>query len=211
MSTSPAPVEVLHADGQLADPDVWFPDTDPDTLTEEPFLVVAITGSQASGKSTLVNAIFSTTFPVADSLSSGLAAAPAVYAQRAPANPDLQLLRNTLVFDLEGADARSRGRDAKIFTAQSTSFVAAMADVVIVNLWFHDACRYDSTAYALIRSILNTSAQSLVDGASYRSALVLTVRDAEQDSDDSNSALHDLIAQDVSCRKSFSLIIYSIN
>lgn len=195
MSASP-PVEVLHADGELAPPDSWFPNASPDSLPDDPFFVVAIAGPQASGKSTLVNAIFSTTFPVADGLTVGVATTPGILAQRI--TPSSTIPHDTLVFDVEGADARSRGRDAKLFAAQSASFVAALADVVIINIWFHDACRYDSAAYALIRSVLNTSAQAVVDGASLKSALVVVVRDFDDDSDEGSLALESLVAQDVS-------------
>lgn len=190
---SSEPVEILHPDGELAPPEEWFPDTEADTLPEDPFLVVAITGPQASGKSTLVNAVFKTSFPVSDRSSVGMATTAGILAQRVP-----DVSRPTLVFDVEGADARARGRDAKLFAAQCASFVSALADVVIVNLWYHDACRLDSSAYSLLRSVLNASAQALVDGASVRTALVVAVRDVDDGSDEAVNSLHDLITNDVS-------------
>ena len=111
-----------------------------------------------------------------------------------------------LVLDVEGADARARGRDAKVFAAMCAAFVSTVADVVIVNLWFHDACRLDSAAYSLLRTILKTSAQGLVDGAEARTALVIAVRDTEEDSETGLQSIRDMIKNDVSHRQSsFSL------
>lgn len=187
---SSEPVEILHPDGDLAPPESWFPDSD--SLPEDPFLVIAIVGPQASGKSTLVNAAFDTSFPVADRSSIGESTTAGILAQRVSDAP-----RPTLVFDVEGGDARARGRDAKLFSAQCASFVSALADVVIVNLWFHDAYRLDCSAFSLIRSILNSSAQALADGASVRTSLIVSVRDVDDDSDDAVDSLHDLINDDV--------------
>lgn len=192
-SSASNPVQVLHPDGELASPESWFPELPTDSLSDEPFLVVAITGPQSTGKSTLLNALFSTDFPVPDRrLSVGGASTAGIVAQRATA-----MSRDTLVFDVEGPDTRSRSRDSQLFAAKSASFVSALADIIIVNLWFHDACRYDSSAYTLIRSILNSSAQVLADGDSVRSALLISVRDVDDDSEEGVSSLEQLISQDV--------------
>lgn len=174
----------------MTQPDSWFPDSE-DELTQDPFFVVAITGPQASGKSTLANALFNSSFPVASRGSVGSATTRGILSSR------VQSPVPTLILDVEGADARSRGRDAKLFASQCASFVSALADVVIVNLWFHDACRLDSAAYALLRSILKACAQALVDGAEARTALVIAVRDADDDSQGSLESLQDMIAVDV--------------
>lgn len=199
MSTHP--VEILHPDGVLASPEAWFPDNS-ESLPEDPFFVVAITGPQASGKSTLLNAIFETSFPVADRSQVGIATTRGILAQRV-SDTD----RPTLVLDVEGADARARAREAKLFASRAATFVSALADVVIVNLWFHDACRLDSSAYSLIRAVLNSSANSLVDQAPVHTVLVIAVRDVDDDAPDASSSLHDLITNDV---RSLPLIFVSI-
>lgn len=184
------PVEILHPDGMLAPPETWFPDAD--SLPEDPFFIVAIMGPQASGKSTLVNALFETSFPVADRNQVGIATTRGILAERA-SDTDTP----TIVLDVEGADARARGRDAKVFAYRAASFVSALADVVIVNLWFHDACRFDSSAYSLIRAVLNSTAQSLADDSPARISLIIAVRDVDDDAPESTSSLRDLITSDV--------------
>lgn len=113
------------------------------------------------------------------------------------ARPDASC--DLLILDVEGADARARGREAKTFASRCASFVTALADVVIVNLWFHDACRLDSAAYSLLTSVLLTCAQGMVDGAMVRTALVVTVRDAEDDTPDGAEELSAMISSDVRC------------
>lgn len=98
---------------------------------------------------------------------------------------------------MEGADARSRGRDAKNFAARCVSFVASLADVVIVNMWYHDACRLDSAAYDLLRSVLVTCAEGLVGGSEARTGLVVAVRDADDESLDAINQLKQVIISDL--------------
>ncbi|CAN8067841.1 unnamed protein product [Agarophyton chilense] len=185
-----SPTEVLAADGELAPPDTWFPPRV--ELSSDPFTVVAITGPQASGKSTLVNALFSTDFPVATRGSVGTATTRGILASQlqTPHGP-------TLVLDVEGADARARGRHAKLFAAQCASFVTAVADVVIVNLWFHDACRLDSAAHSLLRSILFSAAHALADGAPAKTALIVAVRDFDDDAQHASQSVTSMIQEDV--------------
>lgn len=184
------PVQILSADAELADPAVWLPDT----TAAAPPLVIALTGPQASGKSTLANALFATAFPVAARGTVASATTRGIQLARV-ARPDADVI----VLDVEGADARARGRDAKAFAARCAAFVTALADVVLVNLWFHDACRVDSAAHSLISSVLHTCAQGLVDGAASRTALLVTVRDVDDESPDSQEQISAMVQNDVSC------------
>lgn len=178
------PVEILSADGELADAQDWVTYGS----AASSFFVVAVAGPQASGKSTLANALFGTDFPVARSGVVGEATTRGILLSHVPHDHPT---KDTLVLDVEGADARARGRDAKAFAARCAALVTALADVVLVNMWYHDACRLDSAAYSLIRSILFTCAEGMADGSLARTSLVVAVRDADEDSSD---ALHELTA-----------------
>lgn len=185
-------VEILNPDGEVTPSAQWFPD--PSTsLTSDPFFVVAVIGPQSSGKSTLANAIFSANFPVGSRGTLGHATTRGILAARPTATSPA-----TLVLDVEGADARARGRDAKIFAAMCAAFVAALADVIVVNLWYHDACRLDSAAYSLLHTILKSAAHALLDGVQSKTALVIAVRDTEEDSPDDLDSLRSIIIDDVS-------------
>lgn len=186
-----APVEILSPDGDLAEAQDWLAEpSDVDSI-----FVVAIAGPQASGKSTLANALFNTDFPVAKRGVVGEATTRGILLSQVSATESIS--KDTLVLDVEGADARARGRDAKGFASRCAAFVTALADVVIVNLWFHDACRLDSAAYSLIRSILFTCADGLADGNEARTSLVIAVRDAEEDSNEALDELSSMIQHDV--------------
>lgn len=186
------PVEIISHEADLSDPSDWLPDDL--VYSSDPLFIVAITGPQASGKSTFANALFNTSFPVANRGSIATATTRGIllsYVSSESSRP------HTVVLDVEGADARSRGKEAKTFAARCASFVSALADVVVVNMWYHDACRLDSAAYSLLRSVLLTCAQGLVDGSDAHTALVVAVRDAEDDSSDATDELKQMIISDV--------------
>lgn len=203
-------------------------DLDPATLIR----VVAILGPQASGKSTLCNALFHTNFPIAPRgavavpTTRGIDAAvcspkiiPASVLQNGletvSASSPLKLqcdiskdggiypqstCSRTVVLDVEGADARDRGRAGKAFQTRATTFVASIADTILLNLWFHDTTRVDSAGYGLLHTILATSARMLRENAAAgnhrrpKTCIIFVIRDIEDDY--SHSALSDLLLKD---------------
>lgn len=87
---------------------------------------VAVFGSQSTGKSTLLNRLFGTTFDVMDSkrrqqTTKGIWMCPSAYS-------------STLVMDVEGTDGRERGEDQD-FERKSALFSLASSEVLLVNLW----------------------------------------------------------------------------
>lgn len=179
-------VEVVDTSGEITSPDQpWF-----DSASQsDQATIVAILGPQASGKSTLANALFGTEFPVASQSSVGSSTTRGILAARPTERTDI------VVFDVEGADARERGRDGKIFQARCASFVSNLADCIVLNMWYHDTCRVDSTGYELLKSVLLTCAQVIVDGSAARTVLVFAVRDVEDDVD--ADSLRNLVSSDV--------------
>jgi hypothetical protein len=88
--------------------------------------VVAVFGSQSTGKSTLLNRLFGTTFDVMDEsrrqqTTKGIWMCPSKYS-------------STLVMDVEGTDGRERGEDQD-FERKSALFSLASTEVLLVNLW----------------------------------------------------------------------------
>lgn len=178
-------VEVVNAVGEICSAnEPWF-DSAPDSNA----VIVAILGPQASGKSTLANELFGTAFPVAARTTVGSSTTRGILAARPSDRPDV------VVLDVEGADARERGRAGRNFQARCASFVANLADCIILNMWYHDTCRVDSTGYELLRNVLLTCAQAIAEGSSPRSALVFAIRDVEDDVDP--STLQNLVSNDV--------------
>lgn len=88
--------------------------------------IVSVFGSQSTGKSTLLNGLFGTTFDVMDEsrrrqTTKGIWMCPSAYS---PA----------LVMDVEGTDGRERGEDQD-FERKSALFSLASSEVLLVNLW----------------------------------------------------------------------------
>jgi Root hair defective 3 GTP-binding protein (RHD3) len=190
----------LSAPFQLVQADTTFA-RDADTLLSSrggrALRAVAVLGAQASGKSTLINALYATRFRVAGRASVGRATTRGIAAAAVelPGDGNAPLL----LLDVEGADARERGRAGKAFQARATTFVASIADVLLLNLWYHDTGRVDSAGYGLLRTVFTTSARLIVDGAAagaeehIRSALVFVVRDVEEDVMNGTRDRHDYV------------------
>lgn len=187
-----SPMEVISSTGEMNHPDDWHPTTIPSS--DDRAFVVAILGPQASGKSTLANHLFSTQFPVA---SRGAIASATTRGILVSHLFPIASRPHTIVLDVEGADARSRGRNAKAFASRCAKFVAALADVVIVNLWFHDACRLESAAYSAVTAVLAKCAQGIVDGENARTAILIVIRDVDDESPDAIADLTEMIIHDV--------------
>ncbi|XP_024402965.1 protein ROOT HAIR DEFECTIVE 3 [Physcomitrium patens] len=112
------------------------------------YAVVAIMGPQSSGKSTLLNHLFRTTFKEMDALTGRNQTTKGVWLQRAE-----RIDPCTLVMDLEGTDGRERGEDDTSFEKQSALFSLAIADIVLINLWCHDIGREQASNKPLLKTV----------------------------------------------------------
>lgn len=112
------------------------------------YAVVAIMGPQSSGKSTLLNHLFSTSFREMDAFSGRSQTTQGVWLARAAhINP------TTIVMDLEGTDGRERGEDDTAFEKQSSLFALAVADVLLINMWCHDIGREQAANKPLLKIV----------------------------------------------------------
>lgn len=169
------PVQIIDADGNaVVDTDYWF-EQHADSDEQSP-VIISILGAQASGKSTLLNSIFSTKFSVAPRSSVGSASTKGIYAAL-DSDDDL-----TVALDVEGSDSRERGRGGRIFHSRLASFVTAISDVIVVNIWYHDLGRLDASGYVLLQDIFDEAVKLAdADSDSFRTRLVFTVRDVDSD------------------------------
>ncbi|QSL64677.1 hypothetical protein MERGE_001979 [Pneumocystis wakefieldiae] len=112
--------------------------------------VVAVLGSQSTGKSTLLNKLFSTCFSTMDSLVRKQTTKGIFYI----------LSRNTniLIMDVEGMDGRERGEDQD-FERKSALFALAISDVIIINLWEHQIGLYQGANMGLLKTIFEVNLQ----------------------------------------------------
>ncbi|CAI5528003.1 unnamed protein product [Closterium sp. Naga37s-1] len=112
------------------------------------YAVIAIVGPQSSGKSTLLNHLFHTTFDEMDALKGRRQTTQGIWVAEARG-----IRPFTLVLDIEGTDSRERGEDDTTFEKQSSLFALAVADVIIVNMWCHDIGREQASNKPLLKTV----------------------------------------------------------
>lgn len=177
MASSDGVLQVIHDSGTyLATTPAWF--ASHAELGSEALTLVAVLGAQGSGKSSLLNKVFGTSFvvgtrsPIATATTKGIFASPAKDSAA------------TVALDVEGSDSRDRGRDGRAFQTTCAGFSAAIADVILLNMWYHDVGRFDATGYALLDAVFDEAVKNGdQDPESFKTALVFVVRDADDDVD----------------------------
>lgn len=114
--------------------------------------VTAIMGPQSSGKSTLLNLLFGTSFRTMDAHQGRYQVTQGVWLGRDDA-------RGIVVMDLEGTDSRERGEDAASFERKSALFALALAEVLIVNIWTQDVGRFNAANLSLLKTVMELDLQ----------------------------------------------------
>ncbi|KAH9055527.1 protein SEY1 [Lactarius vividus] len=134
--------------------------------------LVAVFGSQSTGKSTLLNRLFGTNFDVMDET------------KRQQTTKGIWMCRgrdmNVLVMDVEGTDGRERGEDQD-FERKSALFSLASSEVLIVNLWEHQVGLYQGANMGLLKTVFEVNlglfGKKSQDSASQRTLLLFVIRD----------------------------------
>ncbi|EIW83198.1 root hair defective 3 GTP-binding protein [Coniophora puteana RWD-64-598 SS2] len=134
--------------------------------------IVAVFGSQSTGKSTLLNRLFGTTFDVMDET------------QRQQTTKGIWMCRgkgtSIMVMDVEGTDGRERGEDQD-FERKSALFSLASSEVMIVNLWEHQVGLYQGANMGLLKTVFEVNlglfGKKPQDGTSGRTLLLFVIRD----------------------------------
>ncbi|KAL1557618.1 Dynamin-like GTPase that mediates homotypic ER fusion [Salvia divinorum] len=132
--------------------------------------VVAIVGSQSSGKSTLLNHLFGTDFSVMDARKGRHKTTEGIWIAKAPYMEPL-----TVVIDVEGLDGKERGQADISFEKQSALFAVAVAHTVIINMWYTEIGR----EHAANRPLLLTVFEAMLSLSlfSQKTTLIFVVRD----------------------------------
>ncbi|KAF8160733.1 RHD3/Sey1 [Crassisporium funariophilum] len=134
--------------------------------------IVSVFGSQSTGKSTLLNRLFGTTFDVMDET------------RRQQTTKGIWMCRgkgmNVMVMDVEGTDGRERGEDQD-FERKSALFSLASSEVLIVNLWEHQVGLYQGANMGLLKTVFEVNlglfGKKANDGTSGRTLLLFVIRD----------------------------------
>jgi len=133
--------------------------------------VVSILGAQSSGKSTLLNGVFGTTFAVMDETAGRGQTTKGIWVGKSTESA-------TLIFDVEGTDGRERGED-KNFERKSSLFSLAMSQVLMINMLENDVGRYNAANYSIIKTILEMNLRLFVSAGKdpARKLLMFVLRD----------------------------------
>ncbi|KAH7927542.1 root hair defective 3 GTP-binding protein [Leucogyrophana mollusca] len=134
--------------------------------------IVAVFGSQSTGKSTLLNRLFGTTFDVMDE------------SKRQQTTKGIWMCRGkgmgVMVMDVEGTDGRERGEDQD-FERKSALFSLASSEVLIINLWEHQVGLYQGANMGLLKTVFEVNlglfGKKAQEGTSGRTLLLFVIRD----------------------------------
>ncbi|KAM0683996.1 Dynamin-like GTPase that mediates homotypic ER fusion [Mitosporidium daphniae] len=133
------------------------------------YKVIAVFGAQSSGKSTLLNALFGTAFPVMrDEVRSQTT--KGIWLSKSQGAP-------FLILDVEGTDGRERGENQD-FERKAALFSLAIAQVVIINMWEYSVGLYNAANMVLLKTVLEVHAQLFQNQkSSVRTTLLFVIRD----------------------------------
>lgn len=130
--------------------------------------MVAVFGSQSTGKSTLLNTLFGTSF---DTMGDS-------YRQQTTRGLWISLAEfsNTLVMDVEGVDGRERGEDQD-FERKSALFSLAVSQVVLINLWENQVGLYNGANMGLLKTVFEVNLELFQKKGKSKTLLFFVIRD----------------------------------
>ena len=144
--------------------------------------LISVFGSQSTGKSTLLNALFGTQFGVMSEQERRQTTKGIWMSKNKRESVELapgqKMAENILVMDVEGTDGRERGEDQD-FERKSALFALATSEVLIVNIWEHQVGLYQGANMGLLKTVFEVNLQLfLKDQKSVpRSLLFFVIRD----------------------------------
>lgn len=163
----------------------FFKESDFNPPQKKEYQTIAIIGCQSSGKSTLLNHIFKTDFEVMDESKGRGQTTQGIWTA---VNKDF----NTVIFDVEGTDAKERGDNRFKFEQCSSLFALAMADVLIMNMWTTDIGRYTASNYGVLKIVFEMNLKLFQQESAKK--LVIVFRDFDENCDDKDRLAECIIA-----------------
>ncbi|EHY54983.1 Dynamin-like GTPase that mediates homotypic ER fusion [Exophiala dermatitidis] len=138
--------------------------------------LISVFGSQSTGKSTLLNALFQTDFSVM-SESERRQTTKGIWLAKNKSS-STKMADNILVMDVEGTDGRERGEDQD-FERKSSLFALATSEVLMVNIWEHQVGLYQGANMGLLKTVFEVNLQLFLKDrkSTSRSLLYFVIRD----------------------------------
>ena len=116
--------------------------------------IISVFGSQSTGKSTLLNALFGTGFGVMAE-NERRQTTKGIWMSKNKQDQS-KMAENILVMDVEGTDGRERGEDQD-FERKSALFALATSEVLIVNIWEHQVGLYQGANMGLLKTVFEVN------------------------------------------------------
>ncbi|KAK5998031.1 Protein sey1 [Cladobotryum mycophilum] len=141
--------------------------------------IISVFGSQSTGKSTLLNNLFGTSFSVM-SESERRQTTKGIWMSKNKREDSAgkQMANNILVMDVEGTDGRERGEDQD-FERKSALFALATSEVLLINIWEHQVGLYQGANMGLLKTVFEVNMQLFLrdKNSTPRSLLFFVIRD----------------------------------
>ncbi|OHT15030.1 Protein SEY1 2 [Tritrichomonas foetus] len=132
--------------------------------------MLAIIGPQSSGKSTILNLLFNTTFQTMNESTGRQQTTKGIHASAAQGHP-------IMIFDVEGCDSRERGDADAHFERKAALFALSLAEVLLVNMWESDIGRYNAANIPMLRTVFEVNVQLFLAQQQTKTKLLFLIRD----------------------------------
>ncbi|CCE72962.1 Piso0_000569 [Millerozyma farinosa CBS 7064] len=146
--------------------------------------IISVFGSQSTGKSTLLNRLFNTSFDVMDESNRQqttkgiwIAHSPLV---TVPSGLKSKSADEIFVIDVEGSDGRERGEDQD-FERKAALFALSTSEILIVNIWETQVGLYHGANMSLLKTVfevnLSLFGKAKLESNDHKVLLLFIIRD----------------------------------
>jgi hypothetical protein len=143
-------IQVITEDGKLCEDFNNYVKTTEFGKVGKNYHIISIIGNQSTGKSTLLNRVFGTTFDVMDASRVRKQTTKGILVSK-----DQE--KNILVFDVEGADSKERWDGHEPFEQCTALFSLVMSQVILVNIWTQEVGRFTGSNYGVLKVIFENN------------------------------------------------------
>lgn len=142
--------------------------------------VISVFGSQSSGKSTLLNALFHTQFDTMNAKVKRQQTTKGIWlghtTRIATLENSLTPVKDLFVLDVEGSDGAERGEDQD-FERKAALFAIAISEVLIVNMWEQQVGLYQGNNMALLKTVFEVNLSLFGHQNDHKVLLLFVIRD----------------------------------
>ena len=144
-------IQLITKEMEFREQSKYFFEQNSEKFTED-YRIVSIIGSQSSGKSTLLNALYGTSFSVMNAENQRQQTTKGIWITSIP-EEDL------FVLDIEGSDSRERWQEKNTIEKKLSVFGIMISNLLIVNIWLNEIGRFSAASYEIIKFIMETHLQ----------------------------------------------------